>query len=57
MPKFEVEFVDGTKIVKAADTPDIAKAQARQDQRAKVPADTPKSAAEVKIAKVTRLDN
>lgn len=55
MPRFEVTFVDGTKIVKQTDTADQAKAQAKAEQRQKVPADTPRSAPDVKVASVTRL--
>ena len=56
MSSFEVEFVDGTTMIKDTDTADQAKAQARTEQRAKYPADTPRSAAEVKIKRVTRLE-
>jgi len=56
MPKFLVEFVDGKQVVKTTDTADQAKTQARTERRSTVPADTPRSAPEVKIARVTRLD-
>ena len=55
MPDFEVEFVDGSKVVKTTDTADQAKAQAKTDAFAKVPRDTPRSAPEVKVKSVTRL--
>lgn len=57
MPKFEVEFVDGRRVVKTTDTADTAKAQARAERRSTVPPDTPRSAAEVKIARVTKLED
>jgi len=55
MPKFEIAFVDGKKIVKDAGTPDEAKAAAKQERRAPLPKDTPGSAPEVKVTSVTRL--
>lgn len=55
MPRFEVQFVDGTKVIKQTDTADQAKAQAKAEQRGKLPEDTPRSAPEVKVASVTRL--
>lgn len=57
MPNFEVEFVDGTKHVIDTATADQAKQRARQKQRETVPADTPASAAEVKVKRVTALDD
>ena len=56
MPRFEVEFVDGEKVVKDVDTGDIAKSQAKAERRANYPRDTPASAPEVKVKKVTRLE-
>jgi len=55
MPKFEVAFVDGKKLVKDTNTADEAKAQAKQERRAPLPRDTPGSAPEVKVTSVTRL--
>lgn len=57
MPKFEVAFVDGKKLVKDAGTASEAKAMAKQERRAPMPRDTPGSAAEVKVTGVTRLDD
>jgi len=56
MPKFEVEFRDGKKIVRDANTADDAKTAAKHERRQDVPRDTPASAAEVKVALVTRLE-
>jgi len=56
MPKFEVEFLDGKKFVVDASTADQAKAKTRADRSATVPPDTPASAPEVKIKRVTPLD-
>lgn len=55
MPKFAIEFCDGRKIVKTTDTADQAKADAKAERRRSVPADTPASAPEVKVARITRL--
>lgn len=57
MPKFEVEFVDGKKLVKDRDTADQAKSEAKAERRMFVPRDTPNSAPEVKVARVTRLSD
>lgn len=56
MPKFEIEFVDGQKVVKEKNTADDAKAAAKHERRADLPRDTPRSAPEVKVARVTRLE-
>jgi hypothetical protein len=56
MPKYEVTFVDGKKVVKDAPDPGSAKERARADRRGQVPPDTPRSAPEVKIARVSQLD-
>lgn len=56
MPKFEVEFVDGRKIVKEKNTADEAKASAKHERRADMPRDTPASAPEVKVKRVTRVE-
>lgn len=56
MPKFEVQFVDGKTIVKDKDTADQAKAEAKAERRVGLPRDVPASAAEVKVARVTRLE-
>lgn len=56
MAKFEVEFRDGRKAVVEKNTADEAKAAAKHDRRSELPRDTPASAAEVKVAKVTRLE-
>lgn len=55
MPKFEIEFEDGHKVVKERGTGDEAKAAAKHEARAGLPADTPRSAPEVKVKSVTRL--
>ena len=55
MPKFEVTFDDGQAVVLDAGTADEAKARARARRRATVPPDTPRSAPEVKIARVAKL--
>ena len=55
MPKFEIAFVDGKKLVKETSTADEAKAQAKQERRALLPRDTPGSAPEVKVTSITRL--
>lgn len=57
MPQFEVEFVDGKKLVVDTATPEQAKAQTRNTRRGQLPPDTPRSAAEVKIKRVTPLDD
>ena len=57
MPNFEVVFCDGKRIVKSAETADRAKSVARAERRASMPHDTPRSAAEVKIARVAKLDD
>jgi len=56
MPKFEIAFVDGKRIVKEAPTADAAKSAAKQERRADMPRDTPGSAPEVKVTRVERLD-
>lgn len=56
MPRFEVEFVDGRRVVELCDTADIAKARAKASRRQLVPADTPRSAPEVKITRVSKLE-
>lgn len=56
MPKFEVAFVDGKTVVKDKDTADQAKAEAKAERRAGLVRDVPASAAEVKVARVTRLE-
>lgn len=56
MATFEVEFCDGRKMVKHTDTADQAKRDARVDRAQTVPHDTPRSAPEVKIKSVTRLE-
>ena len=55
MAKFEIAFVDGTKVIKEASTADEAKAMAKHERRAPMPRDTPGSAPEVKVTSVTRL--
>ena len=55
MAKYEVEFCDGKKAVRATDTAAEAKASAKAERRAHLPPDTPRSAAEVKVARVTLL--
>ena len=57
MSSFEVEFVDGKKVVVDVATADQAKATTRAQRRAQVPPDTPRGAAEVKIRRVTPLDD
>ncbi len=56
MPKFEVEFFDGKKVTREANTADDAKVAAKHERRQDVPRDTPASAPEVKVARVTRLE-
>jgi len=56
MPKFEVEFRDGKKVVRDANTADDAKTQAKEERRRDLPRDTPASAAEVKVARVSKLE-
>lgn len=55
MPKFEIQFVSGKRVVKEAGTADEAKSQAKNEARAGLPRDTPGSAPEVKVTSVTRL--
>lgn len=57
MPKFEVEFRDGHTAIKDANTADDAKAKARVDRRRDLPTDTPKSASEVLVKRVTQLED
>lgn len=57
MPKFEVEFCDGKKAVVEKNTADEAKSSAKHERRQEMPRDTPASAAEVKVARVTKLDS
>lgn len=57
MPNFEVEFFDGKKLTVDCATADQAKALTRTQRRATVPPDTPASAGEVKIKRVTPLDD
>lgn len=57
MPTFEVEFLDGTKSIQKTSTADDAKRRARGEQLGKVPGDTPMSAPEVKIKRVTQLED
>lgn len=57
MAKFEIQFVDGRKVVKEANTADEAKTMAKHEARAKLPRDTPGSAPEVKVTSVTRLQD
>jgi hypothetical protein len=57
MPNFEVTFCDGKTLVVNTATADQAKQRTRTIRRAQVPPDTPASAAEVKIARVTLLDD
>lgn len=56
MPKYEVEFCDGKHIVKEANTAAEAKAQAKAERRHTLPPDTPRSAAEVKVARVVQIE-
>lgn len=56
MPRYEVTFVDGKSIVRDAAHGDQAKREAKAERRREVPDDTPRSAPEVKVAKVTPLD-
>lgn len=55
MPRFEIAFCDGKTVVKTTDTPDEAKTQAKAERTQQMPRDTPRSAPEVKVARVTRL--
>ena len=57
MPKYEVTFCDGGTVIKTKNTAAEAKASARAERRAKLPPDTPRSAAEVKVARVTQLES
>lgn len=56
MKKYEVEFQDGHKTTVERNTADDAKAHARNERRQGLPRDTPASAAEVKVKRVTALD-
>lgn len=56
MAKFEVEFRDGHKTVENTNTADDAKVKAKTDRMRDLPRDTPKSAAEMMVAKVTKLE-
>lgn len=56
MAKFEVEFRDGQKVVKDANTADDAKRSAKKDRVKDLPPDTPKSAPEMMVTKVARLE-
>lgn len=57
MAKFEIEFVDGKKAVKEASTADEAKGAAKHERRSQMPRDTPGSAPEVKVTRVTKLES
>ena len=57
MPTYEVEFCDGKRLVRSASTAAEAKASAKLERRAHVPPDTPRSAAEVKVARVHVLED
>lgn len=56
MPKFEIEFRDGHKVVKEANTRDDAKRAAKTERRGTLPRDTPNSAAEVMVKKIDQVD-
>lgn len=56
MGQFEVEFRDGRKVTKEANTADDAKRAAKTERTADLPRDTPRSAAELMVKRVTRLE-
>ena len=56
MPKYDVEFCDGRHVVKTTNTAAEAKGQAKAQRRATLPPDTPRSAPEVKVARVTQVE-
>lgn len=56
MPKFEIEFRDGQKVVKEANTRDDAKLKAKTERRQDLPRDTPNSAAEVMVRRITQVE-
>jgi hypothetical protein len=56
MAKFEVEFRDGHKEVVDKNTADDAKAASRNARRQELPRDTPKSADELMVKRVTKLE-
>ena len=56
MPRYEIAFVDGKTVVKDGVNGDDAKRAAKKARSAELPEDTPKSAPEVKVARVTQLD-
>lgn len=56
MPRFETKFVDGKTLVTEGQNRDEAKAKAKQERRAKLPAGAPGSAPEVKVVSITPLD-
>lgn len=56
MPKFEIEFRDGRKVVKEANTRDDAKVKAKTERRQELPRDTPNSAAEIMVKRIEQVD-
>jgi len=56
MPRYEVTFVDGKSVVKDAPDGTEAKRQAKAERTRECPPDTPRSAPEVKVARVTPLE-
>lgn len=56
MPKYDVAFCDDKVVTKEAPTADDAKRRAKLDRAVNLPPDTPKSAPEMKVARVTRVD-
>lgn len=56
MPRYEVVFVDGKSLVKDTSNGDEAKRQAKAERMREMPPDTPRSAPEVKVARVTPVD-
>lgn len=56
MPRYEVTFLDGKSIVLERSNGDEAKRAAKVEKRRDVPPDTPESAPEVKVARVTPVN-
>lgn len=56
MPKYEVEFRDGRKEVVDKNTADEAKAATKNARRQELPRDTPASAPELMVKRVTKVE-